>query len=146
MASHGDSMTAILVSLVTCPNFSRREKARRARYSAIDAAVEAWTWGLVIIPETYRTAFPWPGTLSTWPAGGDRRCGRIRRMAEARRGAMQRLAGGSGVTIAVAVMNVTAYAFTIVAARWLGPSEFGAVGALMGLLLVLNVAGLALQT
>jgi O-antigen/teichoic acid export membrane protein len=67
-------------------------------------------------------------------------------MAEARRGALHRLAGGSGVTVAVAVMNVTAYAFTIVAARWLGPSEFGAVGALMGLLLVLNVAGLALQT
>jgi O-antigen/teichoic acid export membrane protein len=67
-------------------------------------------------------------------------------MAEARRGALQRLAGGSGVTVAVAVMNVTAYAFTIVAARWLGPSEFGAVGALMGLLLVLNVAGLGLQT
>lgn len=56
------------------------------------------------------------------------------------------LAGGSGVTVAVAVMNVTAYAFTILAARWLGPSEFGAVGALMGLLLVLNVAGLGLQT
>lgn len=58
----------------------------------------------------------------------------------------RRLAGGSAVTLAVAVMNVSAYAFTILAARLLGPSEFGAVAALMGLLLVLNVAGLGLQT
>jgi O-antigen/teichoic acid export membrane protein len=43
-------------------------------------------------------------------------------------------------------MNVTTYAFTILAARWLGPSEYGAVAALMGLLLVANVAALGLQT
>ncbi len=61
-------------------------------------------------------------------------------------GPSRRLAGGSGVTVAIAVMNVTAYAFTIIAARLLGPSEFGAVAALAGLLLLLNVAGLGLQT
>lgn len=67
-------------------------------------------------------------------------------MTEAPRDTASTLAGGSGVTLAVAVMNVTSYAFTILAARLLGPAEFGAVAALMGLLLVLNVAGLGLQT
>ncbi len=67
-------------------------------------------------------------------------------MAEGGQRSTPRLAAGSKVTIAVAIMNVTTYAFTLLAARWLAPSEFGAVGALMGLLLVLNVAGLALQT
>jgi len=67
-------------------------------------------------------------------------------MADAGPDRARSLTTGSSVTVAVAVMNVTAYAFTIVAARWLGPSEFGAVGALMGVLLVLNVAGLGLQT
>ena len=43
-------------------------------------------------------------------------------------------------------MNVTTYAFTILAARLLGPSEFGAVAALSGVLLVLNVVALGLQT
>jgi len=50
------------------------------------------------------------------------------------------------VTIAIVVLNLCTYGFTIAAAHRLGPSEFGAVAALMGLLLVLNVAGLALQT
>lgn len=54
--------------------------------------------------------------------------------------------GGSLLTIAVMTMNVTTYAFTILAARLLGPAEFGAVGALSGVLLVLNVVALGLQT
>ena len=43
------------------------------------------------------------------------------------------------------VMNVTTYAFTILAARMLGPVEYGALAAVMGLLLVLNVLSLGLQ-
>jgi O-antigen/teichoic acid export membrane protein len=42
-------------------------------------------------------------------------------------------------------MNVAAYGFTIVAARLLGPRDFGAFAALMGLLLVIMVVSLALQ-
>ena len=45
----------------------------------------------------------------------------------------------------MAVMNVTTYAFTILAARMLGPVEYGALAAVMGLLLVLNVLSLGLQ-
>src|SRR6476661_7086650 len=45
----------------------------------------------------------------------------------------------------MAVMNVTTYAFTILAARLLGPAEYGALAAVMGLLLVLNVLSLGLQ-
>jgi O-antigen/teichoic acid export membrane protein len=49
------------------------------------------------------------------------------------------------IAIAMAVMNVTTYAFTILAARLLGPPEYGALAALMGLLLVVNVLSLGLQ-
>ena len=53
----------------------------------------------------------------------------------------------SGIVIAVAmgVMNVATYGFTILAARMLGPVEYGALAAVMGLLLVLNVVSLGLQ-
>jgi O-antigen/teichoic acid export membrane protein len=43
------------------------------------------------------------------------------------------------------VMNLTTYGFTIVAARLLGPSHYGALAAMMGLLLVVNVLSLGLQ-
>ncbi|NEN79397.1 oligosaccharide flippase family protein [Nocardioides zeae] len=55
------------------------------------------------------------------------------------------LRGGAGVAIAMAVMNVGTYGFTLVAARMLGPKEYGAVAALMGLLLVVNVLSVGLQ-
>ena len=62
-------------------------------------------------------------------------------------GADTKLVMRSGMVIAVAmgVMNVTTYAFTILAARLLGPVEYGALAAVMGLLLVLNVLSLGLQ-
>lgn len=52
-----------------------------------------------------------------------------------------------GIVIAVAmgVMNVATYGFTIIAARLLGPRDYGAFAALMGVLLVIMVASLALQ-
>ncbi len=55
------------------------------------------------------------------------------------------LVGSSVIALAMAVMNVTTYAFTILAARLLGPAEYGALAAVMGLLLVVNVVSLGLQ-
>jgi O-antigen/teichoic acid export membrane protein len=49
------------------------------------------------------------------------------------------------IAVAMGVMNLTTYAFTILAARILGPVEYGALAAVMGLLLVLNVLSLGLQ-
>lgn len=53
----------------------------------------------------------------------------------------------TGVVIAVAmgVMNVATYAFQMVAARALGPQEYGAFAALMNLMLVVSVMSLAVQ-
>src|SRR3954464_11040680 len=45
----------------------------------------------------------------------------------------------------MAIMNVTTYRFTILAARVLGPAEYGALAAVMGVLLVVNVLSLGLQ-
>ena len=52
---------------------------------------------------------------------------------------------GAVIAVAMAVMNVTTYAFTILAARLLGPAEYGALAAVMGVLLVVNVLSLGLQ-
>jgi O-antigen/teichoic acid export membrane protein len=43
------------------------------------------------------------------------------------------------------VMNLLLYLFTLAASRLLGPEDFGAVSALLGILLVANVGALALQ-
>ena len=56
-----------------------------------------------------------------------------------------RLSGGTLVAVGMVVMNVAAYAFTLVAARSLIPREFGALTALLGIILVGNVAALGLQ-
>jgi O-antigen/teichoic acid export membrane protein len=55
------------------------------------------------------------------------------------------LRGGAGLAVAMGVMNVASYLFLILAARLLGPRDYGAFAALMGLLLVVTVASLALQ-
>src|SRR4051794_28454032 len=55
------------------------------------------------------------------------------------------LRGGAAIAVAMGVMNVTTYAFTILSARLLGPAEYGALAAVMGLLLVVNVLSLGLQ-
>jgi O-antigen/teichoic acid export membrane protein len=57
----------------------------------------------------------------------------------------KQLRGGAGLAVAMGVMNVASYLFTILAARLLGPRDYGAFAALMGLLLVITVASLALQ-
>ncbi len=55
------------------------------------------------------------------------------------------LVGGGVIAVAMAIMNVTNYAFTMLAARLLGPAEYSALAAVMGLLMVLNVLSLGLQ-
>ncbi len=55
------------------------------------------------------------------------------------------LRSGMVIAVAMGVMNLTTYGFTILAARMLGPVEYGALAAVMGLLLVLNVLSLGLQ-
>ena len=57
----------------------------------------------------------------------------------------RRLAGAALVAVAMGVMNVASYAYQMVAARLLGPQDYGAFAALMNLVLVVNVLALALQ-
>ncbi len=52
---------------------------------------------------------------------------------------------GGGLAVAIGVMNIATYAFTIIAARTLGPQQYGAFAAVMNLLIVVAVAQLALQ-
>jgi O-antigen/teichoic acid export membrane protein len=49
------------------------------------------------------------------------------------------------IAVAMGVMNITTYGFVILAARLLGPAEYGALAAVMGVLLVVNVLSLGLQ-
>lgn len=55
------------------------------------------------------------------------------------------MTGGSLVAAGMMTMNITVYAFNIVAARILAPKGFGALTALFGILLVGSVASLGLQ-
>ncbi|MEO7351843.1 MAG: polysaccharide biosynthesis protein [Marmoricola sp.] len=61
------------------------------------------------------------------------------------KGQATKLPRGMVIAVAMGVMNVATYGFTIVAARLLGPRDYGAFAALMGLLIVVNVSSLALQ-
>lgn len=56
-----------------------------------------------------------------------------------------RLAGGALIGLAIGVMNVATYVSTVLAARLLGPREYGGFAAFTGLLLVLGVLMLGLQ-
>jgi O-antigen/teichoic acid export membrane protein len=55
------------------------------------------------------------------------------------------LVGSGVIAVAMGVMNIGTYGFTILAARILGPVDYGAFAAVMGLLLVVNVLSLGLQ-
>lgn len=61
--------------------------------------------------------------------------------------APERSAGSRGAVVAAATiaMNVASYGFTIVAARIIGPSEYGAFVACLSMLIVLQVFSLGLQ-
>jgi O-antigen/teichoic acid export membrane protein len=50
------------------------------------------------------------------------------------------------MAVAMVVMNVATYGYTLIAARLLGPDSYGAFAAVMGLLLVIGVLQLGLQT
>ena len=54
--------------------------------------------------------------------------------------------GGAVLAGALAVANALGYALNLVASRVLGPREFGAFAALLGIVLVANVGALALQS
>jgi O-antigen/teichoic acid export membrane protein len=55
-------------------------------------------------------------------------------------------AGGASIAVAIAVMNLASYASTLLAARLLGPRQYGGFAAFSGLLLVVSVVMLGLQT
>ncbi|WP_310306582.1 lipopolysaccharide biosynthesis protein [Nocardioides marmoribigeumensis] len=55
------------------------------------------------------------------------------------------LTGSGVIAIGMGVMNLGTYGFTLLAARLLGPKEYGALAALMGLMLVTAVVQLGLQ-
>lgn len=55
------------------------------------------------------------------------------------------LRGSAGIAVAMLVANVATYGYQVVAARFLGPAEYGAVASLMAFLLVLSVPQLGLQ-
>jgi O-antigen/teichoic acid export membrane protein len=57
----------------------------------------------------------------------------------------RRASTGTTVAVATSVMNVASYGFTMVAARLLGPTEYGAFAACLGLLIVVQVGALGLQ-
>jgi O-antigen/teichoic acid export membrane protein len=55
------------------------------------------------------------------------------------------VAGSGVIAVAMGVMNLGTYGFTVAAARILGPREYGAIAAVMGLMLVLSVVSLGFQ-
>jgi O-antigen/teichoic acid export membrane protein len=59
--------------------------------------------------------------------------------------AAAKLRGGGGVALAMLILNITTYGFTIASAHILGPNDYGALAAWMNLLLVVNVGSLGLQ-
>jgi O-antigen/teichoic acid export membrane protein len=61
-------------------------------------------------------------------------------------GRLRRLASGSGViAIAIVVMNLSTYAFQMVAARLMGPEQYGSLASLLAVALILTVLQLGLQ-
>lgn len=57
----------------------------------------------------------------------------------------RRLPAGSVIAVAMAVMSIATYGFTMIAARILGPGSYGALVAMMNTLLVVSVLQLGLQ-
>ena len=55
------------------------------------------------------------------------------------------LSGGGSIAVAMGIMNIATYGFTMLAARMLGPQPYGALAGLMATLLVISVLQLGLQ-
>ncbi|MDN4173093.1 oligosaccharide flippase family protein [Nocardioides sp. SOB77] len=66
-------------------------------------------------------------------------------MSETSGGFRALLRSGAAIAVAMAVMNVATYGYTVLVAHLVGPSDFGAFSAIMGVLLVVNVLSLGLQ-
>ncbi|MFC6697779.1 lipopolysaccharide biosynthesis protein [Nocardioides daphniae] len=66
-------------------------------------------------------------------------------MSSLTRNARAVMSTGLGIAIAMVVMNVGSYGLTMLAARMLGPGEYGVLAASMNLLLVIGVGALGLQ-
>jgi O-antigen/teichoic acid export membrane protein len=67
-------------------------------------------------------------------------------VSQRRRARFRRIIGQAGaVAVGASVANALGYVLTVVAARRLGPAEFGAFSALLALIIVGNVAALAVQ-
>ena len=62
-----------------------------------------------------------------------------------RAGRTQAVKSGVLVAVATGVMNAATYAFTLLCAHVLGPSDYGAFAAMLGLVIVVNVLSLGLQ-
>jgi O-antigen/teichoic acid export membrane protein len=60
-------------------------------------------------------------------------------------GLWRRFRGATLVAAGMAVMNIGGYAFTLIAVHRVAPADFGALTALIGLILIGNVAALGLQ-
>lgn len=60
-------------------------------------------------------------------------------------GGVSRFSSAGTIAVAMGVMNVSTYGFTVVAARVLGPPSYGALASLMATLLVVSVLQLGLQ-
>jgi O-antigen/teichoic acid export membrane protein len=57
----------------------------------------------------------------------------------------QRLRSGAVIAVAIGIMNVSTYGYTVLAAHTIGKEPYGAFSALMGALLVISVLSLGLQ-
>lgn len=66
-------------------------------------------------------------------------------MATSTTGVSRFLRSSGSIAVAMGVMSVATYGFTMIAARLLGPTAYGAVAALMATLLVIGVLQLGLQ-
>ncbi|WP_245644640.1 lipopolysaccharide biosynthesis protein [Nocardioides jensenii] len=66
-------------------------------------------------------------------------------MSKSKRSMPKWLLGGGSIAVAMGVMNVATYGFTMIAARLLGPQAYGALASLMATLLVISVLQLGLQ-
>jgi len=55
------------------------------------------------------------------------------------------MSGGGSIAVAMALMNLGTYGYTMIAARLLGPGSYGAFASLMATLLVISVLQLGLQ-
>ncbi|WP_353508706.1 hypothetical protein [Intrasporangium sp.] len=62
-----------------------------------------------------------------------------------RAGRTQAVKSGVVVAVATGVMNAATYAFTLLCAHVLGPADYGAFAAMLGLVIVVNVLSLGLQ-